>query len=94
MYLELQRTDRVRHALKIIGLTMRKIVHRVHIPTTSSTVMRVGGDDTVHDRIAEVHVRIRHVDLGAENHLSFLDLTALHGLKETQVLFDRTVTER
>ena len=41
-----------------------------------------------------MHVRIRHIDLRAQYHLTFLNLTALHRFEQTQVLFDRTVAVR
>ena len=57
-------------------------------------MVRMGSDDTVHDRVAEVHVRVGHVDLGAQHHLAILYLAALHSLEETQVLLDRSVAIR
>ena len=83
MYLKLQRTDRVRYAFEIVALTMREVVHGVHFPFGARTVVRVTRDDSIHDRITEVHVGVGHVDLGTENHLAFLYLAALHSLKET-----------
>ena len=73
---------------------MRKVVHRINVPFASGTVVRMGGNDAVHNRIAEVHIRIRHVYLGTEHHLAFLYLAALHCFEETQVLLDRTVAVR
>ena len=94
MHLELKRTDRVRYALKIVALSMGEIVHRIYFPFRTRTMVRVGGDDTIHDRVTEMHVGVRHVNLGAQHHLAFLYLTALHRFKQAQVLFDRTITER
>ena len=94
MHLELKRTDRVRHAFEIIGLSMRKVIHRIDVPCVSGTMMRMRGDDTIHDRITEMHVGVCHVDLRTQNHLAFLYLAPLHCLEETQVLLDRTITVR
>ena len=41
-----------------------------------------------------MHVRVRHVYLRAQHHLAFLYLTALHRLKEAQVLLHSTVAIR
>ena len=70
---------------------MREVVHRIYVPLASRTVVRVRSDDTVHDRVTEVHVRVSHVNLGTQNHLPFLNLAILHGLEQAQVLFYRTV---
>ena len=81
----------MRHAFEIVGLTVREVVHRIDIPGTTRAMMRVRGDDTVHDRVTEMHVRIGHVDLRAQHHLAFFYLAALHGLEKTQVLLDGAV---
>ena len=94
MHFELERTDRVRYALEIVGLPVCEIVHRIDIPLAACTVVRMSGDDTIHDRVTEVHVRIGHVNLGTEHHLAILYLATLHSLEETQVLLDRTIAER
>ena len=94
MYLKLQRTDRVRHTLEIIALTVCEIVHRIYLPFRTRTVVRVTRDDTVHDRVTEMHVRVRHFNLRTQHHLAFLYLSALHRFEKTQVLFDRTVAVR
>ena len=94
VHFELERTDRVRYALEIVGLSVREIVHRIDIPLATCTVVRMSGDDTIHDRVTEVHVRIGHVDLGTEHHLAILYLATLHSLEETQVLLDWTVAVR
>ena len=91
VHLKLQRAYRVRHALKIVALPMCKVVHRIYVPLASRTVVRVRSDDTVHDRVAEVHVRVSHVNLGTQHHLAFLNLAVLHSLEQAQVLFYGTV---
>ena len=73
---------------------MCKIVHWIDVPASSCTMVRMRSDDAVHNRIAEVHIRMRHVYFSTQHHLSFLYLAGLHSLKQAQVLFDRTVAER
>ena len=60
MHLELQGTNRMSHPFEIIRLPMRKIIHGIYIPFRSGTMMRML-DNTVHDRIAEVHIGRSHV---------------------------------
>ena len=91
VHLKLQCAYRVRNTLEIVALTMREVVHRIYVPLASRAVVRVRSDDTVHDRVAEVHVRVSHINLGTQNHLSFLNLAVLHSLEQTQVLLYRTV---
>ena len=79
---KLEGADRVRDALEIVALTMCKIVHRIHVPFASGAVVWMRGDDTIHDRVAEVHVGVRHVNLGTEHHLALLNLSALHGFEQ------------
>ena len=62
---ELQRADGVGYALKVVALSVCKVVHRIHIPFSSRAVVRMGGDDAVHDRVAEVHIGVRHINLRA-----------------------------
>ena len=47
--------------------------------------------DTVDDRVAHVHVRRRHVDLGAEDRLAFVELAVGHLLEGREVLLDGRV---
>ena len=91
MYLELEGTDTVRHALEIVALAVGKIIHRVDIPLASGAVVRMRCDDAVHDRVAEVHVRVSHINLGTQHHLALLYLAVLHSLEQAQVLLYRTV---
>ena len=50
--------------------------------------------DTIDDRVAEVHVRIGHVDFGTEYHSTFFYFTAVHLLEKFQTFFDRAVAVR
>ena len=94
VHLKLQRTDRVRHSFEIVRLSVRKIVHRIDIPFASCAVVRMRGDDAVHDRVTEVHVGVRHVNFRTKHHFSFLYLATLHRFEELQVLFNRTIAVR
>ena len=91
MYHKLQRTDGVSHALEIVRLAVREVVHRIYVPTATCAMVRVCGDNSVHDWVAKVHVWICHINLRTQNHLSILYLAVLHGLEETQVLVYWTV---
>lgn len=50
----------------------------------SCTVMR-SLDDTIHDRIAEMHVWIRHIEFCAKHHAAFYGLRSIHLLKQSKV---------
>ena len=52
----------------------------------------VGVDDAVHDRVAEEHVRMGHVDLRAQDLRPVGELAVLHPLEEVEVLLDAAVT--
>ena len=51
-------------------------------------------DDAIDDGVAEVHVGVRHVQLGAQHHRALDGLRAVHVLKQPQVLLHGTVAER
>ena len=61
------------------------------MPFCSCTVMR-SLDDTIHDRIAEMHIRIRHIEFCAKNHAAFYGLRSIHLLKQSKVFFDWAIT--
>ena len=44
-------------------------------------------DDAVHDRVAHVEVRVRHVDLGAQDARAIGEFAVLHALEQVHVLF-------
>ena len=84
-------TQRVSDTFEEVALSVCKVVHWVCFPLVARTVVR-SLDDTVDDRVAEVHVRICHVDLGTQYHRTFFQLAAVHLVEQLQVLFDRAVT--
>ena len=51
-------------------------------------------DDAIHDGIAEVHVGVRHVNLGAQRHGTFVELAFVHATEKVEALFPRTIAER
>ena len=93
MRYELQSTDRVGHTLEVVALSMRKVVHRIDLPLRTSAVMRTL-DDTVDDRVAEVHIVRSHIDLSTERHSALGEFARIHTMKEIQALLSRTITIR
>ena len=81
------------YSLKIVALAMGEIIHGVGIPLIASTDM---GDVeyTVDKWVAEQHVRMGHINLGAQNKCSWFALTTVHELKELEVFLNRTIAER
>ncbi|CUQ59265.1 Uncharacterised protein [Segatella copri] len=49
-------------------------------------------DDTIHDRIAEMHIWIRHIEFCAKNHAAFYGLRSIHLLKQSKAFFDWAIT--
>jgi hypothetical protein len=62
--LELQGAQRVRNAFEGVRLTVREIVVRIDAPVRSGTRVR-GANDPVEDRVAQIDITRRHIDLGA-----------------------------
>ena len=52
----------MRHALEEIALSVGEVVHRIRFPRRARTMVRMV-NHPIDDRIAEVHVRVCHVDL-------------------------------
>ena len=90
---ELKCTDRMSYALKVIALSMGKVVHRVGVPFSSCTVVR-NVDNAIDDRIAEVHVGICHIQFCTEHHTTLNGFWCIHLFKEFQRLFYRTISIR
>ena len=70
---------------------MSEVIHRIDAPFITCIVM-MHMSYTVDDRVSHVDVRGSHIDFCAKNLLAVLILAFLHLLKETQVLFDGTVS--
>ena len=61
---ELKRTNRVRYSLKIVALTMRKVVHRIYIPFATCAMVRIL-DNTIDDWVSEMHIAMSHINLSS-----------------------------
>ena len=79
--------------LKVVALSVGKVVHGIAVPLGSCAVVR-NLDDAIDDRIAEVHVGICHVQFGTQHHRTFYGFGGVHVLKQSQILLNRTVTIR
>ncbi len=88
--LELERADRMRHALDGVGVAVRKVVHRIDAPRVARAVV-VLAPDAVHHRVAQVLVGRFHVDLRPEHVRSVGELAGAHALEEVEVLGHRPV---
>ena len=73
-----------------VALSVGIVVHRVDAPFVACAVVR-GVDDTVHQGVAEHHVRMGHVYLGPEHLAAVGELTVLHPLEQVQVLLHTAV---
>ena len=86
-----QSTDRVGYTLEIVALSMGKIIHWISVPFGTSAMMR-SLDNTIDDRITEMHIRISHVQLSTKNHTSLHCLRSVHLIEEFEIFFYRTIT--
>ena len=68
VHVEFEGADRVGDPFDRIALAMRIVVHRIDAPFVTRAVM-LGVQDAVHDRVAEQHVRVRHVDFGSQHQI-------------------------
>ena len=93
VYHKFERTQRVGYSFEEVTLSVGEVVHRISLPGSTCAVVRML-HDTIDDRVAEVHIRIGHVDFGTEYHSAFFYLTAVHLLEEFQAFFDWAVTVR
>ena len=93
VHLELQRADRVGDAFVRVLERVGVVVHRVDAPLVAGVVV-MDLADAVDHRVAHVHVRRRHVDLGAEHGLAFVELAAGHLFEGREVLVDGRVAGR
>ena len=68
------------------------VVHRVDAPGVAGAMM-MRMPDAVDRRIAQVHVRRRHVDFCAHDMFAVDELAGLHAAKQRQRFCGRTITE-
>ncbi len=87
---ELQRADRVRHALDCVGLPVRPVVRGVDAPLVTGVVV-VAEADPVHDGVAHLHVLVLHVDLGPQHLGPLCELAGTHPAEQVEVLLDAPV---
>ena len=88
-----KRTDRVRNSFEIIALSMCKVIHRVSMPHRSRSVVR-RMDNAIHNRVAEVHIGIGHIEFGSQHHGPFGCFRLIHLFKQCEILFHRSVSVR
>ena len=96
---ELQGAHRVRHALDGVALAVRPVVEWVDGPLRSAAVVLGVAADAVHQRVAELHVGVRHravlrVNLGPQHERPVGVLAVLHLLEQPQALLGRAVPKR
>ncbi len=90
MAVELERAQRVGDAFDGIALPVRPVVGRVDVPQRAGAVV-VHATDPVHDRIAELHVLVLHVDLRPEHGAALGELAGPHPAEQVEVLLDGSV---
>ena len=88
-----QCTERVRYTFKVVTLSVSEVIHRIGLPRCTSTVMRMV-HYAIDDRIAEVHIRVCHINLGTKHHSAFCYFTRIHFLEQGEAFLYRTVTVR
>ena len=91
--LKLNRAHGVRDALKCVLNRVCKVVQRIDTPLIALTVMMCT-HDAVNRRVAQVHVRTCHVDLGTQRLRAVGKLAVAHVLEQLEVLLNRTVAVR
>ena len=87
---ELKGADAVGDMLDRVALSVGVVVHGVDAPFVACAVV-VGVQDAVHDGVAQLHVGVRHVYLGAQHLLAVGKLAVAHALKQIEVLLDAAV---
>ena len=53
-----------------------------------------GATDAIQNRIPQIQVGRRHVDLGAQHVATVLELSVSHALEQVEILFDAACTKR
>ena len=73
---------------------MCEIIHWISFPFRTCTMMRMLGYDSVHYRVAEVHVGGCHVDFRPQYHRAVRHFAAVHFFEQAQVFFNGTIAVR
>ena len=90
---EFERAERMGDPFDGVALTVRPVVRRIDHPLVARAPVMTAAD-AVHHRIAELHVLVLHVDLGAEHPRSVGELAGAHAPQQVEVLVDRAVAIR
>ena len=77
-------------ALQRVADGMRKIIHGIDAPLIARAPM-LFIQDTIHGRIAHVHVGRGHIDLGSQRLGAFGKLACAHAAEQIQAFLDGTV---
>ena len=80
-------------ALDRVALPVGPVVGRIDLPGVAGAVV-VLVTDAVHHRIAQLHVLVLHVDLGAQHVRPLLELAGPHAPEQVEILLDRPVAVR
>ncbi len=90
VYVKFECADGVGDMLDGVALAVGVVVHGIDAPFVACTVMMCVFD-AIEDRVAEHHVGMCHVYLGAEHLLAVGVLAVTHFTEDTQVLFGGAV---
>src|SRR6516165_9985092 len=88
--LEFERADGMSDVLDGIRLPMREIVARVDAPGGAGARV-TGVQDAIEDRIAQVDIARRHVDLGAQDARPIGKLARAHAPEQVEIFRNRTL---
>src|SRR5580698_8864972 len=89
---KLKRTNGMCDLLNTVALSMCEIVHGIDTPFVAGAVM-VLVFYTIHKRVAEEQVGMRHINFRTERFFTIFVLAAAHFFKETKIIFNTTVAE-
>ncbi len=87
---EFERAERVRGALDGVALAMRPVVGGIDHPGVVCAVMMTASN-AVHDRVAQLHVLVLHVDLGSQHVRPIGELAGPHSTEQVEALRCRSV---
>ena len=90
---ELECTDRVGYTLEEVALSVSEVVHRISVPLRACAVVW-SVDDAIDDRVAEVHIRVSHVELCTEHHAALHSLWSVHLVEQLEALLNGAVAVR
>lgn len=81
------------HPFDCIALAMRPVVGGVDVPGVASSVVRLVAD-AIHDRVAQLHVLVLHIDAGPQDAGPLSEFTIAHRAEQRQVVLGCAVSER